>query len=298
MDFRQLKHLVALAESGSYAKAAEKVHLSQSALSRSIQQLELQLGFNLFERGRFGATLTAHGEAALPHIRGLIAAEDSLKQTLAALSGLKMGQLTIGAGPYPSIIFINKTVALFSDQYPDIQLTIKTDNWANLKKQLFDNKIDLFIADIRELRNDPLLAIHELSGLAGVAFCRTDHPLSAKQELKWGDLLNYPLAMPKLSATVEQVFQSASQPFGGLKRRIECDNISMLLEIVMQSSAFSIAPYPVITEYVEAGKLRPLKIAELPTLFTAFGVVTRQQKQLSPAATAFTQLLLEYVARD
>lgn len=296
MDFRQLKHLVALAENGSYAKASAVVHLSQSALSRSIQQLELQFGINLFERGRFGAVLTAHGEVALPHIRGLIAAEEVLKQAVTALSELNSGQLTIGIGPYPAVTLINKVVARFSDQYPDIQLKIETNNWSSLKTQLIGNKIDLFIADIRELRDDPLLTINELPELPGVAFCRSDHPLSHQKQLTWADLLQYPLAMPKLSASVEHVFHKASQPFGGLTRRIECDNISLLIEIVMQSKAFSIAPYPVIKEHLQSGKLMTLMIPEFPTLNTAFGVVSRNQKQLSPAATAFKHMILEQAA--
>jgi DNA-binding transcriptional LysR family regulator len=298
MDLRQLKHILVLSELGSYAKAAEALHLSQSALSRSIQCAEECYGIKLFERGRFGAVLTPSGHEVIKCIRSILDAEQSLNETVSLLKGLKVGELKIGAGPYPSVILLNKVSGEFLNTYPQVRLFIKVDNWLNLRKQLLDNDIDLFIADARELLNDPQLSVVPLPALQGVAFCAAKHPLLTKLALEWNDLLQYPLAMPKLPLGFELLLESQSDAIGGLARRLECDNISMLLEIVMQSSAFSIAPYPVITEYVKAGKLRPLKIAELPTLFTAFGVVTRQQKQLSPAATAFTQLLLEYVARD
>ncbi|WP_333608917.1 LysR family transcriptional regulator [Arsukibacterium sp.] len=298
MGFRQLRHIVALADSGSYAKASEIVHLSQSALSRSIQQSEQQFGINLFERGRFGAILTAHGEVALPHIRGLIAAEDALNQAVTALNGLQTGKITIGTGPYPAVTLINKVVPVFVEQFPDIQVTIKTDNWVNLRSQLIDNKVDLFIADIRELRNDPLLAIQDLPRMTGVTFCRFNHPLKSKTHLTWADLLAYPFAMPKLTTEVEQLFLAASQPFGGLTRRIECDNILLLLDIVMKSNAFSMAPYPVIAEHLKKGLLSTLEISAMEKLSTAFGVISKKQKQLSPAAAAFKELLMRQVVID
>lgn len=298
MDFRQLKHFVALVEHGSYAKASIAVHLSQSALSRSIQQLEQHLGVTLFERGHFGATLTAHGLASLPQMRGLIAAEESLKQTIESLSDLKSGNLKIGTGPYPAITFVNAVAASFVNQYPDITLTIKTENWVSLREQLLSHQIDLFIADTRELRDDPLLTITELPALVGVLFCRTNHPLIEKTQLTWADLLQYPFAIPKISAQIEQFFQEASQPFGGLTRRIECDNIAMLIDIVMQSNAFSIAPFTVIADGITQGQLTVLDISDMAKIHTAFGVISRQQRQLSPAAEAFKALLLQHIAND
>lgn len=291
MDFRQLKHIVALAEQGTYAKAAEAVYLSQSALSRSIQQLELQFGIPLFERGRFGATLTAYGQVSLPHIRGLIASEEALKQAIESVKALKSGELKIGTGPYPAVTLIDKVSASFVDRYPEIRLSIKTDNWANLRKALLSNEIELFIADIRELQNDPLLSITALPALAGVVFCRANHPLSSAGPLQWADLLQYPFAMPKLSAEIEQFFQRASQPFGGLTRRVECDNIMLLLEIVLNSQSFSMAPYAVIAEHLATGSLTTVTVSDLSSIHTSYGIVSRAHRPLSPAGSAYTELL-------
>ena len=93
MDTRHIRHFMALVECGSFARASEVVHLSQPALSRSIQELERQLGARLFDRGRFGVVLTAHGRAALPHVRGLLAAAESLRQEVEAIDELETGEL-------------------------------------------------------------------------------------------------------------------------------------------------------------------------------------------------------------
>src|SRR5690606_12443148 len=72
-DLRQLRHFVALAEHGHFARAAEAVHLSQPALSRSIQALESQLGCTLVNRHSRGISITAHGQLVLEHARRLLA---------------------------------------------------------------------------------------------------------------------------------------------------------------------------------------------------------------------------------
>ena len=72
-DLRQLRHFVALAEHGHFARAAAAVHLSQPALCRSIQALEASLGYNLVDRHSRGISLTAHGSLVLEHARRLLA---------------------------------------------------------------------------------------------------------------------------------------------------------------------------------------------------------------------------------
>jgi DNA-binding transcriptional LysR family regulator len=292
MDFRQIRHLIALAEQGSYSKACESVHISQSALSRSIQQLEQQLGITLFERGRFGAVLTAYGQIVLPHMRGMIAAEESLTQTIESVKNLRSGELAIGTGPYPALTIITQAAARFVDRYPDIRLTLRTDDWAALRQALLENEIDLFIADISEMLNDPLLAIDELTPVAGLVICRKGHPLAMQDSVSWSDVLQYPFAMPRLTAEIEQFFQQTSLPFGGLKRRIECNNIALLMEIVSQSDAVSMAPENTIDGAFGQGRLTTLNVSDLHPLQTAYGLVTRRQTQPSPAAAAFRDILL------
>jgi DNA-binding transcriptional LysR family regulator len=293
MDTRQLQHFVALMEHGNFARAAEQVHLSQPAFSRSIQQLEQQLGVTLFDRGRHGASATAYAHAALPHVRALFAAEEGLRQAMQLLQGLETGDLAIGTGPYPAIGLMDQVAARFVDRYPGIRLRLQTANWEVLRQALLANEIELFVADTRELQNDPALAVTPLPQPAGGVFCRADHPLTGMDAVSWSQLLDYPFAMTRLPTDIELRLQQLSAPFGGLRRRIECDNVAMLVAMVVGSDAISMAPASVISSQVAAGTLVMLPVADIQGIETRYGLVQRLGRQLSPAAQAFRELLVD-----
>jgi len=289
---------MALVECGSFARACEVVHLSQPALSRSIQELERQLGARLFDRGRFGVVLTAHGRAALPHVRGLLAAAESLRQEVEAIDELETGELNIGTGPYPALALMDKVCARFVDQYPGIRLNIRTDNWQDLRLALLDHEIELFVADTGELSGDPDLEITHLPQPEVVVFCRPDHPLAHRKTVVWGDLLDYPLAMTRVPEDMERNIQAMSAQQGGLKRRIECDNIAMLAAIVSGSKAISIAPRPIVAGLLKSGKVKTLPVTGTDTLRTRYGLLQRGGRPLSPAAEKLRSMVLELANSD
>ncbi|WP_349343924.1 LysR family transcriptional regulator [Marinobacter sp. MMG032] len=293
MDTRHIRHFMALVECGSFARACEVVHLSQPALSRSIQELERQLGARLFDRGRFGVVLTAHGRAALPHVRGLLAAAESLRQEVEAIDELETGELSIGTGPYPALALMDRVCARFVDRYPAIRLNIRTDNWQELRLALLDHEIELFVADTGELSGDPDLEITHLPQPEVVVFCRHDHPLTREEAVVWGDLLDYPLAMTRLPEDMERKVQTMSAQQGGLKRRIECDNIAMLAAIVSGSKAISIAPRPIVAGLLNSGKVKTLPVTGIETLQTRYGLLQRSGRPLSPAAVELRSMVLE-----
>jgi DNA-binding transcriptional LysR family regulator len=297
MNIRHLKHFMALVEFGSYARASEAVHLSQPALSRSIQQLEQELGVPLFERGRLGAQLSAFGQVALPHVRGVIAASEALRQSVESIGGLESGDLAIGAGPYPALGLIDKVSAKFIDRYPGIRLQISNSNWQMLHKSLLGQELAFFVAEVRELVADSGLSIVELPSRKGSVFCRANHPLTAKPRLEWRDLLHYSLALPKLPGQMESYLQTISLPFGGIKRRIECDNFAFLLSVVAGSDALGLAPDVMLSDMQSAGSLVTLDVAGIENLSTNYGIVQLKGRKLSPAAEAFRAMVLDEASR-
>lgn len=293
MDTRQLQHFLALLEHGNFARAADAVHLSQPAFSRSIQQLEQQLGVSLFDRGRHGASATVYARAALPHVRALFAAREALLQEIQAVQGLETGELAVGTGPYPAIGLMDQVAARFIDRYPGIRLRLHTANWEALRHDLLAHEIELFVADTRELGTDPALTITALPQRAGGIFCRRDHPLAGQHTLPWSALLAFPFALTRLPDAIEATLQQLSAPHGGLSRRIECDNVAMLLAMVAGSNAISMAPVSVIHAQLQAGTLVMLPVEGIESIQTSYGLVQRRERQLSPAAAAFRQLLLQ-----
>lgn len=292
MDIRQLEHFTALIAEHNFARAAERVNLSQPAFSRSIQQLERQLGVCLFERGRQGASPTVFARAALPHIRALLGARDALQQALQGINGLLSGDLGVGVGPYPALGLMDRVAARFIDRHPAIHLRLHTADWASLHQALLAHDIELFVADTRALEQDARLEVTRLPQPDSLIFCRPGHPLSAKARLCWADLLDWPFALTRVPDTIERQLQQLSSAAGGLRQRIECDNVAMLLALVSRSNAISLAPANVLAEPLRSGQLISLALDETAQLHTQYGLVMLRQRQCSPAAEAFRNLLL------
>jgi DNA-binding transcriptional LysR family regulator len=106
MDLRQLHHLIALAEEGRFARAAERVHLSHAAFSRSIKALETRLGVALFDRTPSGTHLTVAGETVLARARRLVFEDHCFERDVSLLRGGALGELSFGAGPIPAATLV------------------------------------------------------------------------------------------------------------------------------------------------------------------------------------------------
>ncbi|MBB2496756.1 LysR family transcriptional regulator [Aquipseudomonas ullengensis] len=289
-DLRQLRHFVALAEHSHFARAAEAVHLSQPALSRSIQALESSLGCNLVDRHSRGFSLTAHGQLVLEHARRLLAGSRALSNAVSQLGNLASGELHLGAGPYPAARLVPQAMGRFAERFPRVRMQLLIDNWQQLRTRLLDDEIELFVADTRELAADPRLRVEPLQEHPGVLFCHPLHPLLQRSALSMQDLLEYPLAGTQLPDAVADALRQTAGVNEFLS--IQCDNFMVLKELVSSSRVLSMAPWDVIAHDVQAGRLALLRLSGLPGMATsAYGIVSRAGHSLSPAAEQWQQIV-------
>ena len=291
-DLRQLRHFVALAEHGHFARAAEAVHLSQPALSRSIQALEGSLGCTLVDRHSRGISLTAHGQLVLEHARRLLAGSRALSNAVSQLGNLSSGELRLGAGPYPAARLVPQALGRFAERYPQVRVQLLIENWQKLHQRLLDEEIELFVADIRELQDDTRLQVEPLSSYPGILFCRPDHPLlQGRQRVQVTQLLDYPLAGVQLPQTVRQAVRQMSQRDEPLS--IECDNFMVLKQLVSNSDVVSLAPWDVVAEDVAQGRLAVLDNGAKMAQHSAYGIVSRAGHSLSPGAGEWKRIVIE-----
>lgn len=288
-DLRQLRHFVALAEHGNFARAAEAVHLSQPALSRSIQALEGSLGCTLVDRHSRGISLTAHGQLVLEHARRLLAGSRALHNAVSQLGNLASGELRLGSGPYPAARLVPQAIGQFAQRYPQVRVELVIDNWQQLRTRLLDDEIELFVADIRELGEDVQLCAKPLRSFPGALFCRPQHPLRMLgRELRTEDLHHFSLAGTQLPQAISRHLRQ----FGGADvLSIQCDNFMVLKELVSSSDVLSMAPWDVIAQDVQAGRLALLPLAGVHGVASsAYGIVSRAGHSLSPAAEQLQQI--------
>src|SRR5690606_37808151 len=117
-----LRHLLLIVEHGTFTAAAREAHLSQPALSASIARLEGEIGATLLDRGRHGATLTAAGEALVPHARAALAAVDDGRAAVAEVTGLRRGEVSIGAGATVATYLLPEPLAAFRRAHPGVTI--------------------------------------------------------------------------------------------------------------------------------------------------------------------------------
>ena len=145
-DLRLLRHARALAEEGSFARAARGQHLTQPALTRSIQELERRTGIKLFDRNKGRVVPTDLGRVFLAHARELLGHAEALDREIATLRGAGTGSLLLGSGTFPTAIFVAEGVAAFLRENPDVAVRVVNDNWVALIAALRRRELDLVVA--------------------------------------------------------------------------------------------------------------------------------------------------------
>src|SRR5262245_28894038 len=120
-----LRHLLLIAEQGSFRGAAQRAHLSQPALTASIKRLEEWAGGRLLDRGRHGAVLTQAGTALLPHARAALAAVHDGQRAVEQIAGLEVGEVRVGAGATVCTFLLPPALAAFRRAHPQIRLTLR-----------------------------------------------------------------------------------------------------------------------------------------------------------------------------
>ena len=244
------------------------------------------------ERSR-GVALTAHGRLVLEHARRLLAGHRALHNAVSQLGNLDSGELRLGGGPFPAARLLPEALAGFSSAHPRVRVALLIEDWQTLRQRLLDDAVELFVADIRELQGDPQLRIHRYASIPAYS--------SAAPAIRcwvWSGRApgNWPITRwPRLPAEVRGDLARLLQrdePLG-----IQCDDVLMLKGLVGSSELISLAPWDAVAADVEAGRLAllpwPAGAEPARAKGSAYGLVSRAGRSLSPAAAVFVERVLE-----
>ena len=234
-----MRHVLALAELGSFARAAAVLHLSQPALSRSIQAVEQQVGTALFLRTAAGVVPTDIGRVLAQRAREVVQMAEDIEQEVLSNRTLQTGQLSVGTGPYPIETIITPALTGFITSHPLVSVRLQLADWDVLLPRLGAREMNFFVAEISTLQREPDLVVEPLSEHALYFVGRRDHPLALRKGVKPGDTFAFPFAAPAripprllapmLSARTKSTDgASLSRPFP----TIECNVVSAVKRVV------------------------------------------------------------------
>lgn len=160
-----LRHFLAVAETGTFTAAARRVHLTQPALTASIQRLEAGVGAPLFVRGRRGAELTDAGRALMPHARAAVIAVHEGQRAVAETVGLGRGELRVGAGTTAITYLLPPLVAAYRKRHPGVRLALFERGQDALLTAFDAGEVDLAVVTgpapgAEPFRTDELVLVH------------------------------------------------------------------------------------------------------------------------------------------
>jgi LysR family hydrogen peroxide-inducible transcriptional activator len=191
LDFHALEQFVVLARTRNFTHAAEELHLSQSALSRSIQRLEEQFGQPLFERRPRDVALTPMGELLLERSKQILRLVDDAFAEISQASG--QGRLRFGAIPTIAPYFLPGVLESFAKRHPEIQVLVQEDTTDALIKRCTNGEIDLALVALpiqaKSLEVEPLFDEELLLVLP------RDHPLATEDNITLEAVDRYPFVM-------------------------------------------------------------------------------------------------------
>jgi DNA-binding transcriptional LysR family regulator len=294
LDLRLLHQAVTLARFRNYARAAQALHLTQPALSRSIAGLEARLGERLFNRTQRGVEPTAFGALLLARGQALLEEAAGLEREFTAMRGLDIGELSVGAGAYPAQMSVGRAVGRLVGEHPGLRIEVMSDDVRVIVDALLSGKIALAVIELSVVAGEPRLASEPLPAHPACFYCRAGHPLAAEAAPAIERIMQFPYAGTRMPPRVAQAFLalakagSIDRDTGDYVPPIRVDSVPMVKDVVLASDAVATAPLAFIADDVARGRLVALS-ARAPWMQTGYGFVHLRGATLSPAALAFKE---------
>jgi DNA-binding transcriptional LysR family regulator len=287
-----LHQALTLARHRNFARAAEALHMTQPALSRSVAGLEASLGEKLFNRTRQGVEPTSFGQMLLKRAQPLLDDATELERDFRLMRGLDLGEFRVGAGAYPAEISIGRAAGQLMSRHPRLRIEVTITDLRDIVAALLSRKLDLAVIELSLVEGETLIATEALPQHPGHFYCRAGHPLAAEKTLTIERILAFPFAGTRMPRRVAESFLQIAKAgaidpeSGDYLPPVKVDSIRVAKDVVMRSDAVGVAPLSLIATEVKTGQLLALAL-KLPWMSTGYGFVYLRDRLLSPAAEAF-----------
>lgn len=263
MEFRQIRYALAVAKERSFTKAAERLNISQSAVSEQVKLLEEEAGFPLFRRTPRGIDVTERGRIYLYEAERIVGDVLSLSDTARRLRGVTLDTLTIGMGSGMAQIFMPRLFKNLQQTLPGVLLEILTAPTKNIFNDLHEERIDAGIALESEPERVPAGLVYDrLTVVDMVLIAHPKHPLmDAKPPIDVGRLVAEPVVMNELTVGYGQVVMSLFSDLGTRPNILAiADNVDTMKAIVQSGAGIAIVPQPCADNEVALGVLKTMPI--------------------------------------
>ncbi len=286
MTFTQLEIFARVAELGGFTAAADKLGISQSAVSHAIKQLEKSWGVSLLSRTSAGIELTDIGMGLLVRVRELLGVTESIHQEVTAVRGLQKGVLRIGSfGTTSSLQLLPLILKEFKTRYPGIDVFVDESEDNVMHQWISERRVDVGFVVLPDERFDTIRLIDDQF----VALIPQSHLLAEKKSVRLAELCSSPfiLTLAGSETLIEGLFKSAGlQP--DIRQRYK--QILTIVKMVESGSGVSIVADLGVSEQLMSMHPGVVKRPLLPAIKRSVGLAVQSEKHASPAVKAFLTL--------
>jgi len=290
IDLKRLQQVLTVVRTGSFSQAAEELHITQPALSRSIAGLEERCQIRIFERGRGGASLTPLGALVVAEAEELLRKARAVEHNVRLYAGGRAGRIAFGMGPLIASLVLPSLGSHFLRTRPQLHLEAVAQSATALYQELLDDNIEILFCGGDQLADRPDLTREAVGSISVAAIVRAAHPLATSGRITPGDVAPYPI--------LSGVEMGLMHRDGGAGSMV-CDNYHILRETALHSDAVWISSPQFVLDDLLSGRLRALALSGdtgVPATDVAVCMFSREANQLTPAAAAIRDFVREYLA--
>lgn len=287
-SLRQLRAFRAVYQLRKLSAAAEQLSVTQSAVSVLLRQLEEGLGARLFDRTTRSLRPTPAAAEAIAVAERILRDVEALGAGLRDLATLRRGRVSLAVTPTLGAILLPPVVQRFARLHPEIRIVMDDCSPDQFVSRVVGEHVELGLGTPERAAAD--VDIAKLMGDTLALVCRKDHPLAARQRLRWADLQGHPVITVRPGYGIRPLIDGAAAHAGV---QLEVANEVSFLSTALWMSHARLGAAVMPSAYARAGGHRDLVVRQLhePVVSRDISLVTKRGRSLSPAAQALVAVI-------
>jgi DNA-binding transcriptional LysR family regulator len=298
MKLSQLRNFAAVVDAGAVRQAAKNLNLSQSSVTKSIQQLENDLGVELLHRSAHGVAPTEAGKALLARAKTIEAELRHARNDVEAIQGAGVGEIRVSASPTVAMGLLPRAIIAFQRTHPRVSFDILEGVYPDILPAVRTGDLDLAICLVPDRPRDETLNFISLVKDRLVPAVRADHPLIGRRKLRLADLIELDWIIYRRSHTGLDVFEQTfiSNRLEPPKSTIECTSFACALALVENGDYVTLVPSQIFSGNRKTPAITPV-LLDSPMQPWQVAVISRAKHDLSAVCLAFLAELQKTAAK-
>ena len=284
MDIQNIRAFLAVAESGSFSRAAEKLFNTQPAISKRISTLEESLDCQLFDRLGKNIQLTQAGEALSPSYRRILAEIDETERIVSSLRTRVSGHLKFGTSHHIGLHRLPPVLRQYTREFPDVELDIQFMDSEQAAALILKGSIELALNTLPDEIEKPLTTIPVWSDPMEVVVA-SDHPLAKQKRVSVHQLTRYGVLIQSHSTHTRNIIDEALKLKDDIKIIMESNYLETIKAMIQNGLGWGVLPESMIDDSLHRIKIRGVKMER------HLGVLLHASRTLSSSANALLETL-------